>query len=253
MKHIERRRLIVEESVKGDVYKDIVRIHWRERGKRNKIGAIVAISVDGGPRRFFSLRGLPEEDAGKIRFDHVTRDELHLKTGEQHDFAIRETSAWEKVRWAVSATDPAARIAAWVAVWSGVVGIVCFILGVVGVIPVIKDWLTPQKTEHRTAIYSPAQDRVKTSPQYYNVLLENNQVRVLEYRLKPGEKEPVHSHPAGVIYVLSASTLKFSYPNGRTEEKTAAEGETIWREPVTHGVENIGKTEAHAIAIDLKE
>jgi Cupin domain. len=97
-----------------------------------------------------------------------------------------------------------------------------------------------------------AQDPVKTSPQYYKVLLENDQVRVLEYRLKPGEKEPMHSHPAGVVYVLSGGMLKFSYPDGRTEEKTAATGETIWRDPVTHAVENIGKTEAHAIAIDLK-
>ena len=97
-----------------------------------------------------------------------------------------------------------------------------------------------------------AQDPVKTSPHYYKVLLENNQVRVLEYRLKAGEKEPMHSHPAGVVYVLSGATLKFSYPDGRTEEKAAATGETIWRDPVTHAVENTGKTEAHAIAIDLK-
>jgi len=41
---------------------------------------------------------------------------------------------------------------------------------------------------------------VKTSPQYYKVLLENDQVRVLEYRLKAGEKEPMHSHPAGVVF-----------------------------------------------------
>ncbi len=63
-----------------------------------------------------------------------------------------------------------------------------------------------------------AQDPVKTSPQYYKVLLENDQVRVLEYRLKPGEKEPMHSHPAGVVYVLSGTKLKVSYPDGRTEE-----------------------------------
>jgi quercetin dioxygenase-like cupin family protein len=97
-----------------------------------------------------------------------------------------------------------------------------------------------------------AQDPVTTSPQYYKVLLENDQVRVLEYRLKPGEIEPMHSHPAGVVYVLSGATLKFSYPDGRTEKKAAATGEAIWRDPVTHAVENIGKTEAHAIAIDLK-
>jgi beta-alanine degradation protein BauB len=97
-----------------------------------------------------------------------------------------------------------------------------------------------------------AQDPAKTSPQYYKVLLENDQVRVLEYRLKAGEKEPMHSHPAGVVYVLSGAKLRLSYPDGRIEERAAAAGETIWRDPTTHAVENIGDTEAHAIAIDLK-
>ena len=31
-------------------------------------------------------------------------------------------------------------------------------------------------------------DPVKISPQYYKVLLENDQVRVVEYHLKPGQK-----------------------------------------------------------------
>src|SRR5437762_4323823 len=97
-----------------------------------------------------------------------------------------------------------------------------------------------------------AQDPVKTSPQHYNVLLENDQVRVLEYRLKAGEKEPMHSHPAGVVYVLTGAKLKFSYPDGRTDARAAATGETIWRDPTTHAVENVGDTEAHAIAIDVK-
>ena len=97
-----------------------------------------------------------------------------------------------------------------------------------------------------------AQDPVKISPQFYKVLLENDQVRVLEYRLKPGEKEPMHSHPAGVVYVLSGAKLKFTDPDGKTEERAAASGETIWRDPTTHAVENVGNTEAHAIAIDLK-
>jgi hypothetical protein len=62
----------------------------------------------------------------------------------------------------------------------------------------------------------------------------------------------MHSHPAGVVYVLSAAKMKFSYPDGRTEERVAAAGETHWRDPTTHAVENVGDTEAHAIAIDLK-
>src|SRR5206468_4896166 len=64
-----------------------------------------------------------------------------------------------------------------------------------------------------------AQDPVKISPQYYKVLLENDQVRVLEFRLKPGEKEPMHSHPAGIVYALGGATLKFTYADGRARKR----------------------------------
>ena len=96
------------------------------------------------------------------------------------------------------------------------------------------------------------QEAVTTSPNYYKVLLENDQVRVLEHRLKPGEKEPMHSHPAGVVYVVTGAKAKFTYPDGRTEEKTAYAGQVIWREPTTHAVENVGDTETDVIAIDFK-
>ena len=96
-------------------------------------------------------------------------------------------------------------------------------------------------------------DPVRVSPQYYKVLLENEQVRVLEYHLKPGEKEAMHSHPAGVVYVFGDATLKITFPDGRTEERPAKAGETFWREPVTHAIENTGTGEAHALAIDLKK
>lgn len=105
-----------------------------------------------------------------------------------------------------------------------------------------------------TLLYTTAlgQDPVTISPQFYRILLENEQVRVLEYRLKPGEKEPMHSHPAGVIYVLSDATVKFTTPDGKSGGKPATSGETFWREPITHAVENVGTTEAHTIAVELK-
>jgi hypothetical protein len=124
-------QLQVAEAFKQDAYKDIVRIHWRERGKHNKIGSIVAISVDGGPWRLFSLLGLPDEHKGQIRFDHVSRDELELKLGEVHNFEIKETNVWQKLMWAVRATDPAARIAAWIAVWSAILGILALVIGII--------------------------------------------------------------------------------------------------------------------------
>lgn len=100
---------------------------------------------------------------------------------------------------------------------------------------------------------STAQDPAKQSPQYYKVLLENDQVRVLEYRLKPGEKEPMHTHVAGVLYIFGDAKMRTTYPDGRTEESAGGAGEAHWRSPVTHALENIGTTEAHALAVDMKK
>ena len=97
----------------------------------------------------------------------------------------------------------------------------------------------------------PSQDPVKASPQYYKVLLENEQVRVLEYRLKPAEREPMHSHSSGIVYEFNDSKLKITQ-DGKTEENVGKAGEVFWRTPVTHALENIGKTEVHALAVELK-
>jgi beta-alanine degradation protein BauB len=98
------------------------------------------------------------------------------------------------------------------------------------------------------------QDPVKQSPQLYKVLLENDQVRVLEYRLKPGEKEPMHTHTVGLVYIFGDAKMRTTYPDGRSDETSGGGGgEAHWRVPVTHALQNIGNTEAHALAIDVKE
>ena len=104
-----------------------------------------------------------------------------------------------------------------------------------------------------SAARTTAQDPAKQSPQYYKVLLENAQVRVLEYRLKPGEKEPMHTHVAGGLYIFGDAKMRTTYPDGRTEESAGGAGEAHWRSPVTHALENIGTTEAHALAVDIKK
>ncbi len=51
-------------------------------------------------------------------------------------------------------------------------------------------------------------DPLKLSPQYYKLRFENSQVRVLEYHLKPGVKEVMHSHPARVLFALADATVR---------------------------------------------
>src|SRR5215203_651738 len=80
----------------------------------------------------------------------------------------------------------------------------------------------------------PTQDPVTVSPQYYSVRFENDRVRVLEYHLKPGEKEATHSHPPGVVYILSDATIRSVRPDGTSSQTSGTAGEVLWRDVTTH-------------------
>ena len=96
------------------------------------------------------------------------------------------------------------------------------------------------------------QDPLRLSAPYYKVPVDNEYVRVLEYRLKPGQKEAMHSHPCGVVYNLTSAKWKVTTADGKTTESETTAGTIVWRDPTTHAVENVGKTEARAIAIEIK-
>jgi beta-alanine degradation protein BauB len=97
------------------------------------------------------------------------------------------------------------------------------------------------------------QDPVDVAPDVYEVPLENERVRVLDIRLQPGREVPQHSHPAHVIYVVDDCKVKFSYPDGESEELELKAGQTLWSDGVTHTPENTGTSELHALNFELKE
>lgn len=97
-----------------------------------------------------------------------------------------------------------------------------------------------------------AQDPVRLSPKMYTVLLENDQVRVLEFRCTPGEKEPMHSHPASVAYSLTTSKFKATTRDGQTTEGEAKAGTAVWSDAVTHSWECLG-SEQRTIITELKK
>jgi beta-alanine degradation protein BauB len=99
---------------------------------------------------------------------------------------------------------------------------------------------------------SPSMGPVKLSPQHYTVRLDNDCVRVLEYRLKPGQKEILHSHPKGVVIALADATVRTTLADGTVAAHPSANGDVTWRDALTHSAENIGATEAHYIAVELK-
>ncbi len=97
-----------------------------------------------------------------------------------------------------------------------------------------------------------AQDAVKVAPHVYKVLFENARVRLLEVRMKPGQKSSMHSHPAYVIYGLGPTKVKFASPGGQTAQVELKPGDVMWREPEEHAVDNLGTTDAHVLLFELK-
>jgi quinol monooxygenase YgiN/quercetin dioxygenase-like cupin family protein len=97
-----------------------------------------------------------------------------------------------------------------------------------------------------------AQDPVPLYPRNYKVLIENDRVRVMDFRLRRGDTEQFHSHPAHVLYVLEPFKIRFKLPGGGTAVREAKAGDVLFSEAVTHSPTNIGDTDAHGILVELK-
>lgn len=98
-----------------------------------------------------------------------------------------------------------------------------------------------------------AHDPVHTDSDKYKVRIENERVRVLEYKDKPGEKTHEHTHPAFVLVALAPFKRKIALPDGKTIVREFKAGDLLWSESQTHIGENIGDTPTHVVMIELKK
>lgn len=98
-----------------------------------------------------------------------------------------------------------------------------------------------------------AQDPVVTDGDKYRVLLENDQVRVLDYYDRPGEKTHQHHHPAFTLYALTAFKRTITLPDGKVIRREFKAGDVIWSNGQTHIGENVGDTDTHVIMVESKQ
>src|SRR5262252_2374546 len=89
--------------------------------------------------------------------------------------------------------------------------------------------------------------------QKLTVKFENDQVRVLELRLKPGEAEGFHAHPQYVLCALTNYRVKNTAADGTSKVFKREVGDVFWGEPITHKGENVGDTEVRALIVELKQ
>ena len=97
-----------------------------------------------------------------------------------------------------------------------------------------------------------AQDAVQTDGDKYKVMLENDCVRVLDYHDLPGEQTHQHTHPAFVLYTLSAFKRQITLPNGKVLQREFKEGDVMWSDQQTHIGTNVGETPTHVVIVELK-
>jgi beta-alanine degradation protein BauB len=103
----------------------------------------------------------------------------------------------------------------------------------------------PLLTACLVALVSPAlaQDVMLYHVKHITVLAEDANTRVLRYAARAGDRTPMHSHPASVIYVVKGGRVKTTAPDGTVTIATLKTGTVSLRPPVTHADEALDDVE----------
>ena len=108
-------------------------------------------------------------------------------------------------------------------------------------------------------MYSPgsfAQDQIdptQASPDMYSVLLENEHVRVVDYRIEAGQRDEWHTHPAKVMYIVNGGELMITLSDGTSFPATEETGVASWMNAVgKHYAENVGSSTVHVVLVEIK-
>jgi quercetin dioxygenase-like cupin family protein len=95
-------------------------------------------------------------------------------------------------------------------------------------------------------------DAVEVAPNIYEVMFENERVRVLDVAGDPGARSPMHHHPDSVVHVLADATIRLTSGGGVTSEASLHAGSTFWSDESMHAVEVVGEVPVRLIRIELK-
>jgi quercetin dioxygenase-like cupin family protein len=96
-----------------------------------------------------------------------------------------------------------------------------------------------------------AQDVMQYGLAHIKVVAENDKVRVLKFTPRAGDKTPIHSHPASMIYVLKGGKVRTTLADGTTTTTELKTGDTVLRDPVTHSDEALDAVEL--LLVELKK
>jgi curli biogenesis system outer membrane secretion channel CsgG len=98
---------------------------------------------------------------------------------------------------------------------------------------------------------APAAKAKEASPST-KTLFENDKVKVMETRFKPGEGSEPRERPGRVVRALTDGIMMRTYPDGKTQKVEWKAGETKWFGKESFGNKNVGKTEMVLFIVETK-
>jgi beta-alanine degradation protein BauB len=97
-----------------------------------------------------------------------------------------------------------------------------------------------------------AQDPVKVDPQHYKVVFENASVRVLKIDYAAGGKSPMHQHPDSIVVPLVNSKVRFTMPDGKTQDSDLPNESAMYTPTGVHSPANVGTGKIEALLVEFK-
>jgi len=97
-----------------------------------------------------------------------------------------------------------------------------------------------------------AQDPTQVDAKHYKVAFENDQVRILRITYGAHEKSVMHEHPNSIAVFLVDGRIKFTRPDGQSEERDVKAGQSVWNPAGKHLPENMGDRPFEVVLIEMK-
>ncbi|GAA1968432.1 cytoplasmic protein [Microbacterium deminutum] len=95
-------------------------------------------------------------------------------------------------------------------------------------------------------------DAIEGAPEVYEIVFENERVRVLRFVTQPGQAWPLHQHPDSVAVSLSDYRIRNTIPGYAPTERASRLGDVRWIDATSHTGQNTGDTEMVGLIVELK-
>ena len=93
----------------------------------------------------------------------------------------------------------------------------------------------------------------KVSPEIYDILLENEIVKVMKVSFAPGQEDNMHDHYPFTAYILDGGKAQVTMPDCKVNEREFPIGFIAHNgNGVRHKVKNIGSNDINVILISIK-